>query len=76
MSYVNEMEDCGAVYLVDGVAQDPFTLFAEQGTNLVRARLWHNPTWTEYSTLDRRAENLPAGQGGRHVYTALHSLFG
>lgn len=48
LSYANEMEDCGADY---GRDQDAFTLFAEQGTNLVRARLWHNPTWTDYSTL-------------------------
>ncbi len=51
LSYVNEMEDCGAVYHVDGEAKDPFQLFQEQGANLVRARLWHNPDWTAYSTL-------------------------
>lgn len=51
MSYVNEMEDCGAVYRVNGEAQEPFSMFAEQGANLVRARLWHNPTWTDYSNL-------------------------
>ncbi|MCL4264680.1 MAG: arabinogalactan endo-1,4-beta-galactosidase [Anaerolineae bacterium] len=51
LSYVNEMEDCGAVYRVNGETQEPFALFAERGANLVRARLWHNPTWTEYSTL-------------------------
>ncbi|MBK9050570.1 MAG: glycosyl hydrolase 53 family protein [Chloroflexi bacterium] len=51
LSYANEMEDCGATYRVNGEADDVFTLFAGQGTNLVRARLWHNPTWTAYSTL-------------------------
>lgn len=51
LSYVNEMQDCGAVYRVDGVERDPFELLAEQGANLVRARLWHNPDWTAYSTL-------------------------
>ncbi|MBP8002430.1 MAG: glycosyl hydrolase 53 family protein [Chloroflexi bacterium] len=51
LSYVNEMNDCGATYRVNGVAQDAFTLFAAQGTNLVRARLWHNPTWIAYSNL-------------------------
>lgn len=51
LSYVNEMEDCGAVYTENGVSQDPFHLFSEHGANLVRARLWHNPNWTKYSTL-------------------------
>ncbi len=52
MSYVNEVEDCGAVYRENGQAVDPFALFAERGANLVRARLWHNPDWTNYSTLE------------------------
>ncbi len=50
LSYVNEMDDCGAVYLENGQAQDPFQLFNDHGANLVRARLWHNPDWTDYST--------------------------
>ena len=52
LSYVNEMDDCGAVYRVDGEAQDAFSIFADNGATLVRARLWHNPDWTDYSTLD------------------------
>ncbi len=52
LSYVNEMDDCGAVYREDGVPRDAFALFAEHGATLVRARLWHNPDWTAYSTLD------------------------
>ncbi len=52
LSYVNEMEDCGAVYRENGQPRDPFALFAERGATLVRARLWHNPVWTDYSTLD------------------------
>ena len=51
LSYVNEMEDCGGVYRVQGQPTDPFALFADSGTNLVRARLWHSPSWTTYSTL-------------------------
>lgn len=64
LSYVNEMEDCGAVYRVDGQARDPYQIFADYGANLVRLRLWHTPEWTEYSTLAdvtrslRRAKNL------------------
>ncbi len=51
LSYVNEMDDCGAVYQEDGQSRDAFALFSEHGANLVRARLWHNPDWTDYSTL-------------------------
>jgi len=51
LSYVNEMDDCGAVYRQNGELQDPFALFSAHGATLVRARLWHNPDWTDYSTL-------------------------
>ncbi len=63
LSYVNEMDDCGAVYRENSIERDAYELFAERGANLVRARLWHQPDWTEYSTLDdvkrtfRRAES-------------------
>jgi arabinogalactan endo-1,4-beta-galactosidase len=50
LSYVNEMEDCGATYLdANNITKDPYIIFKEAGTNLVRVRLWHNPTWTNYS---------------------------
>jgi arabinogalactan endo-1,4-beta-galactosidase len=50
LSYVNEMLDCGAVFKdYENVTKDPYTIFKEAGTNLVRVRLWHNPTWTKYS---------------------------
>ena len=49
MSYVNEMEDCGAVYRLHGKRIDPFRLFRREGGNLVRVRIWVNPTWTRYS---------------------------
>jgi arabinogalactan endo-1,4-beta-galactosidase len=51
LSYVNEMQDCGAVYRVNGVDTDPYQIFYDYGANLVRIRLWHTPTWTEYSNL-------------------------
>lgn len=51
LSYVNEMENCGATYRNNGKKIDPFRLFAQKGANLVRVRLWHNPDWTRYSNL-------------------------
>ncbi|MBN1967069.1 MAG: glycosyl hydrolase 53 family protein, partial [Anaerolineae bacterium] len=64
LSYVNEVEDCGAVYRVNGETRDPYQIFYDYGANLVRLRLWHTPDWTEYSTVDdvvrslRRADAL------------------
>jgi arabinogalactan endo-1,4-beta-galactosidase len=53
LSYVNEMEDCGAIYKNrNNATEDPFTIFKEAGANLVRVRLWHNPTWTNYSNYE------------------------
>ncbi|WP_418638004.1 glycoside hydrolase family 53 protein [Winogradskyella sp.] len=52
LSYVNEMEDCGAIYKnSNGIEKDPYTIFKNEGANLIRLRLWHNPTWTNYSNL-------------------------
>ena len=50
LSYVNEMEDCGAVYRLHGKRIDPFKLLKREGGNIVRVRTWVNPTWTRYST--------------------------
>ena len=64
LSYVNELEDCGAVYRADGEVGDPYELLSNAGANLVRLRLWHTPDWTNYSTLSdvtrsiRRAKAL------------------
>ena len=49
LSYVNEMEDCGAVYRLRGKPIDPFKLLEREGGNIVRVRIWVNPTWTKYS---------------------------
>lgn len=51
LSYVNQMEDCGATYYDKGKKRDPFTLFAKKGADLVRVRLWHDADWTHYSNL-------------------------
>ena len=59
LSYLNEMEDCGAVYKNgNAVEEDPYKIFADAGTNLVRVRLWHNPTWTGYSNLEDVKETI------------------
>jgi arabinogalactan endo-1,4-beta-galactosidase len=45
LSYVNEMEDCGAIYKENGAAKDPYQVFANHNCNLVRLCLWHTPSW-------------------------------
>lgn len=50
LSAANEMENCGAKFREGGRVRDPFALFAEHGTNLVRVRLWNEPSG-RYSTL-------------------------
>ena len=50
LSYVNEMEDCGAVFRLHGKPVDAFKLLKREGGNIVRVRIWVNPTWTKYST--------------------------
>ena len=53
LSYINEMEVCGAFYQdLNGQQKDPYQIFRESGANLARIRLWHTPTWTSYSNLD------------------------
>ncbi len=52
LSYINEILDCGGEYRSEGKLVDPYALFAEKGTNLVRLRLWHNPEWSGYSDFE------------------------
>jgi arabinogalactan endo-1,4-beta-galactosidase len=47
LSYVNQIEEHGGVYKDDGEQQSPYMIFKNHGANLVRLRLWHNPTWTK-----------------------------
>src|SRR5690349_5799680 len=51
LSYVNEVEDCGAVFRKDGKPVDPFKLFGAEGANIVRVRIWNDAEWTRYSNL-------------------------
>lgn len=46
LSYVNQILDHGGVYLDSGEVENPYETFKEYGTDVVRLRLFHNPTWT------------------------------
>ncbi|MGI9530299.1 glycoside hydrolase family 53 protein [Lutimonas sp.] len=74
LSYVNEMLACGASYKnADNISKDPYTIFSEAGSNLVRVRLWHDPDWTEYSNLaDVKKTILRAKEEGMQVLLDFH----
>jgi arabinogalactan endo-1,4-beta-galactosidase len=73
LSYINELQDGGVSYYKDGNTVDPFHLIKEYGGNLVRLRLWHNPTWTNYSTLaDVKRSISRAKQEGLNVLLDFH----
>lgn len=58
LSYVNEMEDCGVVYKVQDQSRDPYQIFAENGCNLARFRLWHTPSWYDTLNTGKRYSDL------------------
>ena len=73
LSYVNELEDVGVKYYKDGAQVDPFTLLHSYGANIVRLRLWHNPSWTSYSTLDDAKRSMRrAKAAGLEVLLDFH----
>ncbi len=80
LSYVNEMEECGAIYTVEGESRDVFSIFNEYGCNLVRLRLWHTPSWYDglnagqrYSDFaDIRTSIGRARSEGMQVLLAFH----
>lgn len=85
LSYVNEMEDCGAVYRESDSALDPFFIMASHGTNLCRVRLWHDPYFlervpkanpdvhTQYSNLEDVTKTIRrAKEAGMEVMLGFH----
>lgn len=59
LSYVNEMEECGATFRDPrGRRVDPFAYMAKRGGNIVRVRLWNDADWTPYSDYADVAKTL------------------
>lgn len=44
ISFVQQIEDIGGKYYLNGVARDVLDIFKENGVNYVRLRLWHTPS--------------------------------
>ena len=73
LSYVNELEDCGARFRDSRGYRDPYAIMADAGANVVRLRLWHSPTWTTYSTLqDVKRSIRRARERGMRVLLDFH----
>jgi len=47
LSYVNQILDFKGVYKEGGKVANPYHIFKNHGANLVRLRLWNNPSWTK-----------------------------
>ncbi|MBN2772751.1 MAG: glycosyl hydrolase 53 family protein, partial [Prolixibacteraceae bacterium] len=61
LSYVNHIQDKGAVWRENGESVDPYQLFAEHGGNCARFRIWYDPQWTKQDYID-------AGQEATQLY--------
>jgi arabinogalactan endo-1,4-beta-galactosidase len=67
LSYVNEMEDCGAVFKADGKKIDPFVYMHQRGGNIIRVRLWNDAQWTKYSNFDDVVKTLRRAEEAGHA---------
>lgn len=74
LSYLNEMEDCGAVFKdLNNKIKDPYKIFSEAGANIVRVRLWHNPDWTKYSNYEDVKKTISRAKSeGMYVLLDFH----
>lgn len=45
LSYVKQIEDHNGIYQDSSQVRDPFVILEGHGANMVRLRLWHNPSW-------------------------------
>lgn len=43
ISILDEMEQCGAIYKINGKQTDPLKILRDNGVNYVRLRLWVDP---------------------------------
>jgi beta-galactosidase len=73
LSFVNELEDCGASWRAGGKPRDVFELLHERGANLVRVRLWNDARWTRYSNLADVRKTIRRAKGaGMQVLLDFH----
>lgn len=69
LSYVNQVLDHGGIYRDSGAVENPYKIFSDYGTDVVRLRLWHDPKWTANIY---EGENNPMYNGLADVTEAVH----
>ncbi len=74
LSYVNQLEDFGAVYKDSGKVTDPYKIFRTHGANLVRIRLWHNPSWVRQQVY--QSDTVPLYSGLDDVIKSIRRAKG
>lgn len=73
LSYVNEIENCGATFRSEGQITDPFQLFSKKHCNLIRIRKWHTPDFSPYSNYEDIERSLQrAKQNGMSALLDFH----
>jgi arabinogalactan endo-1,4-beta-galactosidase len=73
LSFANEMDDCGASFKDKGVKKDIYAIFKDHGVNLVRIRIWNNPSWTKYSNFDDVKKSIARAKAqGEKVLLDFH----
>ncbi|MCY4561594.1 MAG: glycosyl hydrolase 53 family protein [Flavobacteriaceae bacterium] len=75
LSYLNEMIDCGARYNdLAGNSANPYEIFKNAGNDLVRVRLWNNPSeWTAYSSIEDVEKTISSSSElGMDILLAFH----
>jgi arabinogalactan endo-1,4-beta-galactosidase len=80
LSYVNEMEDCGAVFYENSQPKDVYQIFKDHKTNLARFRLWHTPSFYDTLNMHKRYSDFAdvrksmgrAKAAGMHVLLDFH----
>jgi arabinogalactan endo-1,4-beta-galactosidase len=61
LSYVNQILDHGGAYRDTAGIRSPYAIFADHGANVVRLRLWHDPSWVRTEVYEDPATPLYSG---------------
>lgn len=72
ISFIPLIESEGTTYKHNGVAQNPLITLKNAGCNVVRIRLWKNPTDNQSSFNEVKALALRARQAGLKVWLSVH----
>jgi arabinogalactan endo-1,4-beta-galactosidase len=72
LSYVKELEGCGVQWKENNTVKDIFSIFKDNGANIVRFRLWHTPTVGKNGYADTESMIFRAKAKGLKVILDFH----